>query len=176
MIAKRMLSRRQSRIAGLRGRLGGSRPVRRGPLLAVGGAVLAYFLDPASGKRRRHGARDRVAATFRRGGRRAARQARRASAEAYGVAQKAAHTVTEEEPPADDITLARKVETKIFRPPDVPKGKINVNVENGVVYLRGEADTPEQIRELEAAVREIPGVTEVENLLHLPGTPARSKE
>src|SRR3954464_9929170 len=37
----------------------------------------------------------------------------------------------------DDTTLARKVETEIFRDDSVPKGDTNINSEFGVVFLRG---------------------------------------
>ena len=81
----------------------------------------------------------------------------------------------EPKPQPDDITLARKVETEIFRGPDVPKGKINVNAENGIVVLRGEAETPEMIEDLAKKARDVQGVRDVENLLHVPGVlpPAR---
>ena len=72
----------------------------------------------------------------------------------------------------DDTTLARKVETEIFRDPEVPKGQINVNAEDGVVILRGEVDRPELIRDLEEMTRNVKGVKGVENLLHAPGTEA----
>ena len=72
-------------------------------------------------------------------------------------------------PQPDDVTLARKVETEIFRDAEVPKGQINVNAENGKVYLRGEVGEPEMIRDLEERTRNIHGVQEVENLLHMPG-------
>jgi osmotically-inducible protein OsmY len=72
----------------------------------------------------------------------------------------------------DDATLVDKVESEIFRDPTAPKGRININAERGRVVLRGEVDQPEQISALEAAVREVPGVKDVENLLHLPGTSA----
>jgi osmotically-inducible protein OsmY len=56
----------------------------------------------------------------------------------------------------------------------VPKGSVNINVErDGVVVLRGEVQRPEQMAGIEARVRSIPGVRDVENLLHQPGTPAR---
>jgi BON domain len=73
----------------------------------------------------------------------------------------------------DDVALARKVETIIFRDDDVPKGKIDVNAADGVVWLRGEAKTPEMIKTLQAQAAAIPEVKKVENLLHLPKTPAR---
>jgi hypothetical protein len=72
----------------------------------------------------------------------------------------------------DDVAIARKVETIIFRDDDVPKGHIDVNCVNGVVWLRGEAKTPEMIKELERQTAAIPEVNGVENMLHLPKTPA----
>lgn len=75
----------------------------------------------------------------------------------------------------DDVSLARKVESIIFRDDDVPKGDIDVNAADGVVWLRGEAKTPEMIKELERMTAEIPEVKQVENLLHLPKTPAPTR-
>jgi osmotically-inducible protein OsmY len=117
-------------------------------------------------------ARDRSSGVARQGARRAARVGRWGSAEAYGVTQKIRHRTEEPKPQPDDVTLARKVETEIFRSADVPKGKINVNAVDGVVELRGEADRPEMIRDLEDQVRNIPGVRDVRNMLHLPETAA----
>ena len=57
----------------------------------------------------------------------------------------------------------------------MPKGKIDVNAADGVVWLRGEAKTPDMIKALERQAREIPEVVEVENLLHLPKTPAPTR-
>src|SRR5215207_7890692 len=37
----------------------------------------------------------------------------------------------------DDVTIARKVESVIFRGQGVAKGKVDVNVADGVVWLRG---------------------------------------
>jgi osmotically-inducible protein OsmY len=75
----------------------------------------------------------------------------------------------------DDVAITRKVETEIFRSDDVEKGKINVNTADGVVWLRGEAKNPEQVKELEAKAKAIPEVKRVENLLHLPKTPAPTR-
>ncbi len=77
--------------------------------------------------------------------------------------------------PLDDVSITRKVETELFRDADVPKGKIDVNTADGVVWLRGEANTPEMIKDLERRASEIPEVNGVENLLHLPKTPAPSR-
>jgi hypothetical protein len=72
----------------------------------------------------------------------------------------------------DDATITAKVETILFRDDSVDKGKIDVNTADGVVWLRGEAKTPEQIKALEAQALAIAQVKQVENLLHLPKTPA----
>src|ERR671935_1085637 len=143
-------------------------------VFALGGAVgalLAYFFDPNNGTRRRHTLRDRTAGTFRSGGRQAARAGRGVAAEAYGVSQKVQH-LNEEPKDYDDATLADKIRSQVFRDPDVPKGKLNVNVQNGVVQLRGEVPRTELIDELVAETRKVQGVRDVENLLHLPGAEA----
>lgn len=77
--------------------------------------------------------------------------------------------------PLDDATITDKVETILFSGDAVDKGKIDVNTADGVVWLRGEAGTPEQIKALEAQALEIPEVKQVENLLHLPKTPAQKR-
>jgi osmotically-inducible protein OsmY len=137
------------------------------------GAALAYFFDPENGKRRRKVTADRLAGLFRRHGRRLARGT---GAKAQGLAQKATHLREQPKPQPDDVTLARKVETEIFRGADVPKGKINVNAENGKIVLRGEADSAEMIEELASKARNVQGVEDVENLLHTPGQPAPARE
>lgn len=139
------------------------------------GAALAYFFDPNNGRRRRAMTRDRVPAMFRGGARRAEQVGRSVQSEAYGVAQKARHMTEEQKPQPDDATLARKVESEIFRGAEVPKGQINVNAENGIVVLRGEVEQPELIKDLEKKTRKVQGVREVENLLHTPGTPAPTR-
>ncbi len=75
----------------------------------------------------------------------------------------------------DDVAITRKVESEIFRDSSAPKGKIDVNTASGVVWLRGEAKNPEMIKRLERQARAIPEVRRVENLLHLPKTPAPSR-
>jgi hypothetical protein len=143
-------------------------PAGRARLLVVGtmiGIVWGRLFDPISGRRRRAMLRDRTGAFLRRGGRRAGRYA----SYARGFAQRATHR-REEPKDYDDATLADKIKSEIFRPADVPKGQININVQEGVVQLRGEVASPEMIDDLEEQVRRIHGVREVENLLHPPGT------
>jgi osmotically-inducible protein OsmY len=146
--------------------------------LVIGGAVgaaLVYMLDPDRGRRRRAMARDRLTATVRRSGRRAGHLRRRVGAGAYGVRQKVTHLTPQDESTPDDVTLTRRVESEVFRDADVPKGNINIAAHDGLVILRGQVQHPRQIDDLAARVRKVHGVRDVENLLHLPDTPAPNK-
>lgn len=134
------------------------------------GAALAYFFDPDNGRRRRKLLADKAGKY----GRRGAQQAQGVGATAQGLKAKAMHRGEQEKPQPDDVTLARKVETEIFRDAEVPKGQINVNAEDGVVYLRGEVQ-PDMIEDLAAKARRVQGVLGVENLLHAPGREAPAK-
>jgi BON domain len=141
----------------------------------AGGAAGAYFLDPQEGKRRRPVAFDRLTALLRRGkadgerkGRYAAGIAKGAAAEAAGAGDGAGTL--------PDPDLANKVRSEIFRAEDAPKGDVNVNAENGVIYLRGEIDSAEEREELTTNARRIRGVRGVVNLLHPPGESAPTKE
>jgi osmotically-inducible protein OsmY len=60
------------------------------------------------------------------------------------------------------------VKSEIFQPADARKGSVNINVEGGVVYLRGEVKRPEEIRKLVEEAGAVHGVRGVENLLHTP--------
>ena|SRR2546421_12305800 len=144
------------------------------PLFVLAGAIgaaLAYFFDPDNGRRRRKEAIKRTAKKFRQAG----QQAQDVGAQASGLKEKATHLKEQEKPQPDDVTLTRKVESEIFRGADVPKGKINVNVEGGVVYLRGELAERDLIKDLEKQARKVQGVLAVENLLHVPGEEAPAK-
>ena len=136
---------------------------------AVGGAALAYFLDPQSGRRRRHLTRDKAFSLAKHAGRRGRKLVNHATSDARGYVKRAKH-VRGGADELDDATLVDKVESIVFRDRDVPKGQINVNAENGVVYLRGQVERRELVDALEARVRKVHGVRSVENLLHTPGT------
>jgi hypothetical protein len=148
------------------------RPFGIGVALGVAvGSLFAFLFDPANGRRRRHTGVDRTAATLRRGRRRTARVGRLVGAGAYGKTQRLIH-VRERRKDFDDVTLAHKVETEIFREADVPKGQIVVNAQEGVVQLRGEVPDLQMLEALVAKAADVQGVRDVENLLHLPGVPA----
>jgi BON domain-containing protein len=161
-----------------RGRKAADRP-RMSSMLAAAtaggiavGMLFQYFLDPGAGRRRRHIARDRVLSRMRRGERRIVVRARRAESHAVGVARRTINARRPQHEPLDDVTLAHKVESQLYRGGGAPKGRVNVNAEEGVVFLRGTMEREEDILRLGAAARRIAGVQDVENLLHAPGTPA----
>ena len=136
------------------------------------GALAAFFLDPQAGRRRRHAFRDRARGSVRRKTRKAEHVLRGLAAEVYGLKQKATHLHEAPKEQPNDATLTAKVESEVLRGVDVPKGQINVNAEGGIIVLRGQVARSELIPELEAKVRKVHGVLDVENLLHLPGAEA----
>jgi hypothetical protein len=139
---------------------------------AVFGALLEYFLDPSGGRRRRHFARDRALSRVRRTERRAVTRARRAETHAVGIVRRTLNARRPRKEPVDDVALSHKIESEVFRRAGIPKGRIDVNAESGVVFLRGVVERPEDIQRMEELTRRVAGVRGVENLLHLPGTPA----
>ena len=143
------------------------------PALLVAGGVGAlaeyFFVDRQHGARRRHMVRDRTRAALRHRSRDAVRRAKYLEGVAEGAAYKAAHGVPgvggNKEPP-DDVTLAQKVESIAFRKAGVPKGRVSVNADNAIIYLRGQLESDEQIEDLVRATHAIEGVNGVKNLLH----------
>jgi osmotically-inducible protein OsmY len=129
------------------------------------GAAGAYFLDPNSGARRRNAAKDRAASLIRQGTERLRREAEYRKGQAEGTFEAAKSKARPEKPAANDQQLAERVKSEIFQPADAPKGSVNVNVERGVVYLRGEVDRKEQVEDLVKRAKKVDGVTDVENLI-----------
>ena len=136
---------------------------------AAAGAAAAHFLDPDSGRRRRAkaaGAAQKAEAV-----------AGQAAHKAQAVAGQTKGAVSSAIPgtglkDADDVTLARKVETEIFRAADAPKGDVSIDVQAGVAYLRGEVADDAWRDRLADEASHVDGIKGVENLLHPPGTPA----
>ena len=127
--------------------------------LAIGWAI-AYFADSQSGARRRAVAKDKAGAY----GRRLVRKGEHVARRARGRVERVKH-LREEPKTYDDVTLAQKVQSEVFRPADAPKGDVDVNVANGVVELRGQLDDPEMIDELVSRVRKVQGVRDVQSYL-----------
>ena len=142
---------------------------------SLAGGALVYLFDPEKGKSRRAEAHDRIHSLVRQGTREAERVGRRASAQAQGLTQRVAHLRPEAKDPMNDAALAEKVKEELFADPSIPSGQLNINAERGVIVIRGQLESPEQIEEIERRVRKIQGVWEVQNLAHLPGLPVGSR-
>jgi osmotically-inducible protein OsmY len=88
-----------------------------------------------------------------------------------------AHSVTPHRHEAmDDVTLADRVRSEIFRDHDAPKGDVSIDVQAGIAYLRGTVDSDEWIQRLADDAKKVDGIKGVKNLLHRPGTPAPAAE
>jgi hyperosmotically inducible periplasmic protein len=133
---------------------------------AAAGAAAVWFLDPDTGGRRRSVAQDKAMKYARKGAAEAESKASYAAGQAAATVERATPS---DKPPAEerlnDPALARKVESEIFRAEDAPKGAVSVNVEDGVVFLRGEVADDETIRQLAEGAAQVEGVRGVENLL-----------
>jgi BON domain-containing protein len=153
---------------------------RRGPgwmgalvlagLASIGGAIAAFLTDPARGHARRTRLLDQGAATIRRAGRRAERAVGGARATVTGAMAAVSHAGGPSGTGAiDDVTLAARAETELFRDASVPKGSININAERGTLVLRGEVPTVELRDRLAEEAERIDGVWSVHNLLRVEG-------
>jgi len=146
-------------------------------LSAATGAGLMYFFDPRSGRHRRTMLRDRSGAIARQTVRRVEHVRKATAAEAYGLKQKVTHLRPEATDTPNGPDLVARVESEVFRDPDIPKGDININaVHEDTIVVRGEVESRAQRRAIERAIKHVHGVRRVENLLHLPGEPAPNKE
>jgi osmotically-inducible protein OsmY len=139
------------------------------PLLlgAAAGAAAAHFLDPDSGSRRRNQLRDQALSKARKGASEATTTATQAANQAKGAAATATPSMpgSDRIKDVDDVTLARKVETEIFRDADAPKGDVSVDVQDGVVHLRGTVADEEWIDRFAKEAGKVDGVQDVRNLL-----------
>lgn len=143
---------------------------------AATGATLMYMADPERGRRRRAIARDRSLAAIRRSGRKANKLSRRTGAKIVGMATSAIHIPARLDQPVNDPMLTDRILSQVFRDREIPPGRVNINVEDGIAVIRGELDRPEQIRELQDAVKDVSGVREVASFLHLPEMTPLNKE
>ena len=163
--------RKQTRTA--RGRESGRGGPSRLAVLAgaAAGGVAVYFFDPQRGRARRTQFVDWSGARLRRGWSALNQLGARTGSNAAAFPQRMV-ALRSGPRPADDLTLRDRVESEVFRSGDLPKGQINLDVESGVVTIRGQVENAFQIARVEKAVMKVPGVVGVENLLHVDGTPA----
>lgn len=155
--------------------------------LFIGGAAAAaatYLFDPRSGAGRRARLRDQLMARMRDVRAEAERKERHVVNVAQGAAAEMRSRASEigeratsttsviQDAGADDALLHDRVLSEALGRPDVPKDRIVVNVEDGIVVLRGELDTQRQIDDVLERVGAVRGVRAIDSLLHVHGTPA----
>jgi osmotically-inducible protein OsmY len=129
------------------------------------GAAAARFLTPTNGRKLAEHASGAASA--------ASSQAHQATNKMKG----AVHAVTpHKHEPMDDMTLADRVRSEIFRDTEAPKGGVSVDVQAGVAYLRGEVPDDGWVERFGTAARKVTGINGVKNLLHTPGTPTPTAE
>lgn len=141
---------------------------------ALVGAIAVYFFDPQHGRARRAQFVGWSGARLRRGWHAVNQMGLQTRSNAAALPQRMV-SLRSGSGPVDDLTLRDRVESEVLRNPDLPKGQINFDVESAVVTIRGQVENAFQIASVEKAVLKVRGVTGVENLLHVQGTPAPNK-
>jgi osmotically-inducible protein OsmY len=136
---------------------------------AAAGAAATHFLKSAD----RNQLRDQAVSKAKSGAQHAASTAGYAAGKAKGAVATATPSRSSD---LDDVGLAHKVETEIFRDAEAPKGDVSVNVEAGVAYLRGTVADEKWIARLGDEAAHVDGIKGVNNLLHQPGKPAPAAE
>jgi osmotically-inducible protein OsmY len=127
----------------------------------LAGAGAAYFFDPATGKRRRHVARDRSLKALRRLQRAAVRRSRFLAGHAQGLAAVGRRTVTQPAVATDDETVAQRIRSDALRDLALSTSDVDVRVEDGFATLRGSVASIDEADRLVSRVRKVPGVKDV---------------
>ena len=65
----------------------------------------------------------------------------------------------------DDLLIADRVRSEVLGRVEAPTGAVNLNVENGVVFIRGQLEDQGEIEELVTLAGAVEGVVRVENLI-----------
>jgi osmotically-inducible protein OsmY len=135
----------------------------------LAGAAVAYLVDPAHGRRRRHQLRDRGARVLRRARRLVGKRARFALGHVHGLAAKARGAVTRPERATDDRTVEQRIRSDALRGAGVASSNVDVHVEQGVAILRGSVPEPGPADDLVERVGKVPGVVDVSDQLEVEG-------
>jgi hypothetical protein len=145
----------------------------------VVGAVASHFLDPDRGHARRAKLRDRMGGGARHTAKRGARAARRRLRYLGGRLEGARHQALShrQSPPggADDAVLVQRVRSVVLGRSEFAALGVTVDACRGTLTLRGEVPSLAVGERLATTIAAVPGIAEVANLLHEPGTPAPNK-
>jgi uncharacterized membrane protein len=136
---------------------------------AVGvGAALMYFLDPSRGRRRRALARDQVAHAMRKGEDGMEATIHDLNNRAHGLAAETRNRFRDDEPPSDDVLVAR-VRSELGRVCSHPRAVI-VTANDGNVIISGPV-LESEVDNILATTRSVRGVSQVDNRLEVHESP-----
>lgn len=140
--------------------------------VAGAGAAAAYFFDPDRGVGRRNQFRDRTVSKLRKRTQGVEQWTRYEEGKLAGLEAEAAGKGQPH--PTSDREVVDLVKQRLGRL-EVDSSAVVVDVVEGVATVRGQLDGSDDQATVEAEVRQVAGVLRVENLTHLPGTPAPNK-
>jgi len=141
----------------------------------LAGATIAYLFDPIGGHGRRARLADQVNALASRRGMRPGSGSNDVDVVLETVETEVVVATPLEDAP-DDPTLSDRIHSTVFGEPDVPDDRLTIEVVDGVVTLRGELDSQDEIDDVAARIAAVPDVRSVDVMVHLPGEPAPNKE
>jgi osmotically-inducible protein OsmY len=147
--------------------------IRTIAIAGLAGAAVAYLFDPIAGSARRSRIRKRLSAFARR--RAAPEEMPRLPVDVGSAPIKEALAVTREDRPNSDAAIADRIRTRVQGRPDLETGGLVVEVLRGVAFLRGDLKDRAQIDEVVDLTGAVPGVQEVQNLIHLPDSQTMSR-
>jgi osmotically-inducible protein OsmY len=140
--------------------------IRTIAIAGLAGAAVAYLFDPIAGSARRSRIRERLSAFARR--RATPQQKPPPPVDVASAPIEEAVAVTRVDPPNSDAAIADRIRTRVQGRPDLETGGLVVEVLRGVAFLRGDLKDRAQIDEVVDLTGAVPGVQEVQNLIHLP--------
>jgi hypothetical protein len=140
---------------------------------AAAGAAVMYFLDPDRGRGRRAQVSQQLGARKRKIEHVAEGVEKDAANRAEGAAARAKGAGVFH--PTDDRSLEVHLH-QVLEELDVETRDVTVEAVGGLVRVRGQVASTEDIARVVRAVNGVPGVHAVESFMHLPGEPAPNKE
>lgn len=136
------------------------------------GATAAYYLDPDRGRARRARSRDVLIASGRDMSQDMEKRARYFEGKAEGARARADGKGRMN--PVDDHVIKQGVQQQLSSA-GVDDSDVVIDVTDGVVGLRGKANSAAEQKKIELATMAVPGVEEIHSWLHLPGEVAPNK-
>ena len=159
--------------------------IRTMAIAGLAGAAVAYLFDPIAGSARRSRMRELIAAFTRRRATRAGLPPLPVDtvttpidaevADTPEAPMKEAVAVTREDRPNSDAAIADHIRMRVQARPDLETEGLVVEVLRGVAFLRGDLKDRAQIDEVVDLTGDVPGVQEVQNLIHLPESQTMSR-